>query len=161
LGIRQQYPIWCEDYRRFQNPKADLVEVNTDANGASFNYLFDIEQERNIVAFGIPVYAKHKRDASRMRGHPLLNDSRYHRGHLMAHSIGGDTDINLVPQLGKLNVGQFRVLEKQARKLAEENVQCLYFVRTLYSGTSQIPSAFEQCVIHASKEITYALHAHL
>jgi hypothetical protein len=158
-------PLWCDDYRRYQNPKADLVEVSTDADGASFTYLFDIDQERNIVAYGVPIFAKHKRDASRMRGHPLLKDPRYHRGHLMAHSIGGGTDINLVPQLGKLNIGEFRVLEKLVRQLAKDNVQCLYFVRTIYAGKwsskSQIPVAFEQCVIHASKQMTYALHAHV
>lgn len=76
----------------------------------------------------------------------------------MAHSIGGGTDINLVPQLGKLNIGEFRRLERKVRDLAKENVRCLYFVRPIYSNTTDIPARFEQCVIHSSGALDYASH---
>jgi hypothetical protein len=151
-------PLWCDDYYQ-ANPSAELVEVNLDDSPACFSYLFDINLQRNIVAWGIPTYASHQRDASRMAGHPLSAGSQYHRGHLMAHSIGGGTDINLVPQLGKLNIGQFRRIERMVRQLAKENVRCLYFVRTIYTNNSQIPSKFEQCVIQSAGAITYDLQS--
>ncbi len=150
-------PLWCDDYY-FSNPRADLVVVNLDDSGSAFSYLFDIQAERAIVAYGVPIYSKHRRDAARMAGHPLSAGSQFHRGHLMAHSIGGGTDINLVPQLGKLNIGQFRVLEKRVRKLAQENVRCFYFVRTIYRSSSQTPSYIEQVVVHQTKAVDYALH---
>src|SRR5580704_7603045 len=139
-------PLWCDDYY-FSNPRADLVVVNLDDSSSAFSYLFDVQAERAIAAYGVPIYSKHRRDAARMAGHPLSAGANFHRGHLMAHSIGGGTDINLVPQLGKLNIGEFRVLERKVRDLAKQNLQCFYFVRTIYDGDSQTPRLFEQCIV--------------
>ena len=150
-------PLWCDEYY-LQNPKADVVQVDLDESASSFSYLFDIRLERVLAAFGVPIYAKHKRDASRMAGHPLANAGKFHRGHLMAHSIGGGTDINLVPQLGSLNIGAFRVLERMVRDQAKQNLRSFYFVRPVYNNTSQMPSRFEQCVILPSKALLYSLH---
>ena len=150
-------PIWCDDYYA-ENPGAELVSVDLKDEGTSFTYLFDISLQRAIVAFGVPVFAMHQRDAARMAGHPLSAGSQFHRGHLMAHSIGGGTDINLVPQLGKLNIGEFRKLERMARDLARQNQQCLYFVRTIYANDSQVPSQFEQCVVLPTKALIYRIH---
>jgi DNA/RNA endonuclease G (NUC1) len=93
-----------------------------------------------------------------MAGHPLANAGKFHRGHLMAHSIGGGTDINLVPQLGSLNIGAFRVLERMVRDQAKQNLRSFYFVRPIYNNASQMPSRFEQCVILPSKALFYSLH---
>ena len=150
-------PLWCDEYY-FSNPRADLVVVDLSDAGTTFSYLFDVQSERTIAAFGVPMYSKHRRDAARMAGYPLSAGSEFHRGHLMAHSIGGGTDINLVPQLGKLNIGQFRVLEKLVRKLAEENVRSLYFVRPIYLSSSQTPTYIEQAVIRSARTLDYALH---
>jgi hypothetical protein len=50
-----------------------------------------------------------------MAGHPNSAGPLYHRGHAIDHTLlGGPTDINLVPQLGRINVGPFRPLEKKA-----------------------------------------------
>ncbi len=154
---RKLVPLWCDDYY-FTNPRAEVVLVDLDDSGTSFNYLFDIDLQRVIVAFGVPIYAKHKRDAGRMAGHPLGAGEGYHRGHLMAHSIGGGADINLVPQLGKLNIGEFRVIERKVRDLAKEGEQCLYFVRPLYANRKQVPSRLEQCVITPPRSITFVSH---
>jgi hypothetical protein len=150
--------LWCDDYY-FTNPSAELVEVDVGESATSFNYLFDIRLQRTIVAFGVPTFSQHRRDASRMAGHPLSAGSEFHRGHLMAHSIGGGMDINLVPQLGKLNIGEFRVLERMVRDLAKQSLRCLYFVRPIYSNQKQTPKRFEQCVILPSGRIQYALHS--
>jgi hypothetical protein len=154
---RSLMPLWCDDYYS-SNSGAQLVAVDLDDSGTWYTYLFDITLQRTIAAFGVPIFAKHRRDAARMAGHPNSAGSEFHRGHLMAHSIGGGTDINLVPQLGKLNIGEFRVLERKVRDLAQQNVRCLYFVRPIYGDKSQTPRMFEQCVIFPSRAISYALH---
>ena len=152
--------LWEENYlRRFKT--AEILSVNTDASGSSFTYLFDYSRERVIGVYGMPIYYKHKRDASRMKGAPLgaKEGTGYHRGHLIAHSIGGGTDINLVPQLGKVNIGEFRKLEREARDLAKTGVRCLYFVRTIYSDdTSWKPSSIEQALVRTNGVFSYRMH---
>lgn len=148
--------LWCDEYAS-KNSSAQLVAVNLNDSGAVLTYLFDIRLERTIVAYGVPIFSATQRDAARMAGHPNPGPD-FHRGHLMAHSIGGGMDINLVPQLGKLNIGAFRILERRVRAWAKQNVSCLYFVRPIYRGKSQIPNLFEQCAIVAPKSLFYALH---
>ncbi len=151
-------PLWCDDYAA-SNPLAEVVQVDLgEPSGPRFSYLFDLIPQRNVVAWGVPAYVSHKRDAARMSGHPRGGDSRYHRGHLMSHGTGGCTDINLVPQLGRLNIGAFRQLERLVRSLAQRHQNCLYFVRTIYGDSSQLPRQIEQCVIQPSKAVSYAIH---
>ena len=64
-------------------------------------------------------------------------------------------------QLGSVNIGPFRRLERMVRGLAQQHQTCLYFVRTVYGDTSQMPSQIEQCVIQPSKAVSYAIHANL
>ena len=102
--------VWLLDYGRVAG-ETDVVETTV----SNFAYLFDIAAERLIAAWGISQGRfGGKRDKSRMAGHPLSAGPRYHRGHAIPHTLGGPTDINLVPQRGSVNVGQFRVLEKRA-----------------------------------------------
>ena len=97
-------PLWCDDYTA-SNPLAELVQVDiAEPTGPPFSHLFALTPQRNVVAWGVPAFVTHKRDATCMRGHPLGRDNRYHRGHLMSHATGGGTDINLIPQLGSLRV---------------------------------------------------------
>ena len=149
--------LWCHAYTA-ASPNAELISVDLNESGSTLTYLFDIHLQRTVVAYGVPVFATNPRDSGRMAGHPNSAGPHYHRGHLIAHAIGGGTDINLVPQLGKLNIGQFRILERQVRDLARQRVGCLYFVRPVYSGQSQTPTQFEQGVIQPPKQLLYAMH---
>lgn len=99
------------DYRSAPGKKAEIVETSS----SSFSYLFDINAERLIAAYGVSG-GKHtgKRDSTRMRGSPLGGPKGYHRGHAIPHTLGGPLDINLVPQKGEVNIGKFRTLEIQA-----------------------------------------------
>jgi len=153
-------PIWCDEYYDC-NPQAELLSVSLSDSGTTFTYIFDLNLGRVVVSYGIPVYSTQKRDAARMAGHPLEKGKGLHRGHLMANSMGGGTDINLVPQLGKLNVGEFRKLEKLAREKALQNQRCLYSVRCLYFDDSQRPWKFEQCIISPPRVVEYALHSNI
>lgn len=135
---------WAEEYRRGY-AQARIVETDLDG----FGYLFDTAAQRIVAAWGVSGGPHHAaRDKSRMAGHPLSQGPLYHRGHAIAHSLGGGTDINLVPQLGRLNIGPFRALER----LAADNPGSLYFTYWLYDGTAgdgQTPSAVEQGLLTA------------
>jgi hypothetical protein len=140
---------WLNDYGRITRGY-DVVETKDEG----FSYLFDIAAERLIAAWGL---SKGK-DASpraiiatRMKGHPLTNTvggKRYHRGHAVPHTMGGRTDINLVPQLGAINSGPFQELER----LAVATPGSLYFTYWSYPDPrTQRPSDVEQgCLIAGS-----------
>ena len=143
--------LWGEDYEA-ANPLAELLETTVD----HVTYLFDADAERVVGMYGMPKAAGHKRDASRMKGHPLQQGAGLHRGHLMAHSLGGGTDINLVPQMGSLNVGAFRELER----LADGTTNSLYFVRPVYApgNDGDQPDQLEQGLVLGGKSLQYRLH---
>ena len=129
--------VWLEDYERF-NAESNIIETRS----GSFSYLFDLHHERLIAAWGISA-GRHAapRDKARMAGHPLSNGPLYHRGHAIPHTLGGPTDINLVPQLGAVNIGAFRTLERQA----VATPGALYFTYWSYPRSStQTPNGVEQ-----------------
>lgn len=141
--------IWTDRYAAYV-PGCELVRVVD-----SGNYLFDCCFERLIAAWAIgrsdPVG---KRDKRRMAGHPLASGSDYHRGHAIPHSMGGPMDINLVPQLARINVGPFRTLERKAVALPGS----LYFTYWVYAREepdgpclSQRPVAVEQGLLIAGQ----------
>ena len=128
---------WLDDYTR-STPSSEIVETTT----SGFSYLFDIKHERLIAAWGVS-QGRHggARDKTRMAGHPLSSGPLYHRGHAIPHTLGGPTDINLVPQLGAVNVGAFRALERRA----VATPGALYFTYWKYAGpTGQKPAGVEQ-----------------
>ena len=120
--------VWLDDYAKSASTM-DVVETTT----SEFSFLFDIEAGRLIAAWGIS-RGKHvgARDKSRMAGHPNSAGPRYHRGHAIPHTLGGTTDINLVPQLGNINIGPFRLLEKRAVATPGS----LYFTYWTYLGAA-------------------------
>ena len=140
---------WLSDYG-FVTPEYDVVET-TDQG---FSYLFDISAERLIAAWGLSKgkdVSPRAIIATRMKGHPLTNTvggKRYHRGHALPHTMGGRTDINLVPQLGVINSGPFQELER----LAVATPGSLYFTYWSYPDDhTQRPSGVEQaCLIAGS-----------
>lgn len=142
---------WVDDYAlAIRNP--DLVE--TESTG--FSYLFDIAAGQLLAAWGVS-HGRHgeDRDASRMAGHPLSAGPHYHRGHAIPHRLGGGTDINLVPQLGRINTGDFRRLENQA--VANEGA--LYFTYWHYRANWARPVAVDQGLLIAGSSATITAHA--
>ena len=101
---------WLLEYNH-RSPSRDVFEVPV----GGFCFLFDLKHQRLIAAWGVS-HGRHgaPRDKARMAGHPLGAGGGYHRGHAIPHTLGGPTDINLVPQLGAINIGPFRALEKEA-----------------------------------------------
>ena len=135
--------MWIEDYQATSG-EADLVETDT----SGFSYLFDLTAERLLAAWGVSRGRnKATRDAARMAGYPKAGGDAYHRGHAISHGMGGGTDINLVPQLGSMNVGAFRQLERKA----VTTPGAFYFTYWIYTGAapvrhgpSQIPTQVDQ-----------------
>jgi hypothetical protein len=124
-------------------PQYEVVETSD----GGFHYLFDIQAERLIAAWGLSKgkdTAPRSIIASRMKGHPstnLVGGKRYHRGHAIPHTLGGRTDINLVPQLGVINSGPFQDFERKAVATPGS----LYFTYWSYpDAKTQRPSAVQQ-----------------
>jgi hypothetical protein len=135
---------WLDDYAR-SAPSRDIVETTLDR----FSYLFDIAQQRLIAAWGVSA-GRHgaPRPAARMAGHPLSEGPRYHRGHAIPHTLGGGTDMNLVSQLGSMNIGPFRALERQA----VATPGALYFTHWIYAGPDpQKPLEIEQGLLYPGR----------
>lgn len=132
--------VWIEDYCRTAN-RSDLVETRVEG----FSYLFDLVPARLVAAWGISRGGHGAaRDKARMAGHPLSAGPRYHRGHAIPHTLGGTTDLNLVPQLAAVNVGVFRELER----LAVATPGALYFTYWSYGrNAGQKPSAVQQGLV--------------
>jgi len=152
-------PLWCDDYYE-TNPKAELVTVELNESGSTFTYLFDLALARIVVACGIPIAPTHKRDSGRQKGYPKPQKG-FVKGHLIAHSFGGGMDINFIPQLGRMNGGAFRKIEKLAQKNALENVKSFYFVRAFYNDDSSVPYKLEQCLVYPSGNLNYQMHLNL
>ena len=77
--------IWLDDYAHGRSTEQ---VVRVQAQG--FNYLFDIATERLIAAWGLSRGANHApRPEARMRGFPLSAGPLFHRGHAIAHQLGG------------------------------------------------------------------------
>ncbi|WP_448953116.1 hypothetical protein [Labrys neptuniae] len=137
---------WLSDYGRVTQ-NYDVVETRD----GGFYYLFDIAAERLIAAWGLSRgkdISPRAIIAARMKGHPLTNivgGKRYHRGHAIPHTMGGRTDINLVPQLGVINSGPFQEIER----LAVATPGSLYFTYWSYPDAhTQRPSSVEQgCLV--------------
>lgn len=128
---------WLREYERHSQLDG-VIETLAER----FHFLFDVSAQRLLAAWGIS-HGKHvgKRPTSRMSGHPLSDGPAFHRGHTIPHTLGGGTDINLVPQRGSLNVGRFRELEKAAVATPGS----LYFTYWIYAGPrSQRPSHVHQ-----------------
>ena len=120
--------VWLDDYER-STPASNTVVVTPD----NFSYLFDIAEGRLLAAWGVTAGKNTSaRPASRMQGHPLSAGALYHRGHAIPHTLGGACDINLVPQLGRINIGPFRTLE--IRAVATPGA--FYFTYWDYNGTA-------------------------
>lgn len=149
--------VWLDDYSETAD-KTDIVETST----SGFSYLFDIEAERLLAAWGIS-RGRHgePRDKGRMAGHPKAGGGSYHRGHAIPHGLGGPTDINLVPQLGRVNIGPFRRLEREAVATPSS----FYFTYWSYRGSpavrgfpGQIPTQVDQGLLVLGREPRISRH---
>ena len=156
--------VWLKTYKAM-----NIQPVNVHTMTISgFQYLFDHATElvthgqlpprdapddRLVAVQGRSRPVKRERPNSRMRRQPLSavaavepdQRSQYDRGHFIAHSIGGDLDINIFPQMRIVNQGRsdpgkrYRKMESYCASNA--GVYC--FSRPIYTGLSLHPYALE------------------
>ncbi len=160
---RESYPVkvlgaWDQKNQRGTRMAPSLFRINLNEFGNlkkdGITYVFDVAAERLVGAWVVsqgknPVSRKGKPD-ERLKGHPLENSSLHDRGHTIAHTLGGGSDINIVSQNSTINrsggrnaATGFRTLER----IAVDTPGSLYFVHWLYHGASggeQIPTGVEQ-----------------
>jgi hypothetical protein len=127
---------WASAYRATTRGEVELVEVDQRA----LTYLFDISYARVVGVYGRSASRTGEYPSTRMRGFPLpRSERRLVRGHLAAHTVGGGTDINLVPQDAALNVsGAWRRLERWA----QARPGAFLAVEVSYDDDSQTPAGF-------------------
>lgn len=92
------------------------------------------------------------RDASRMRGYPSpQRDSAapVDRGHLIAHTIGGEYDMNLIPQDAALNrgIGDSNKRWRELERYCAAHPGTLLLVRAIYKDNTDRPAELEYCVV--------------
>lgn len=148
---------WVREYCRGTPGDREIVEID-GANG--FTYIYDSTlnppldeaDNRVIGAWGHATPAPAPRDRSRMRGYPSpqrQHETRVDRGHLIAHSIGGEYDMNLIPQDAALNQG-WRGGDRRWRELeryCEGHPGTLLFVRALYDDITDHPTKLEYVIV--------------
>lgn len=151
---------WIDAYREMSKHEPNVLEVPD----RGFTFLFDLACEvhpaddptsphdRVVAAYGISKAPEAKRDASRMRGFGAkgtLSRRGLDKGHLMAHSMGGSLDINLIPQRAEVNRGRspegrrFREMERYAAAHPGTFVFC----RPIYGDETWVPHALEYGVL--------------
>lgn len=142
---------WLARYRTAW-PDADVIRTMTKGH----SYLFDVPNTRLLAAWSTIVErAKRSRDATRMGDLPQPHGEAYHRGHAIAHTLGGGEDINLLPQLGSVNIGRFRKLERRALK----HIGALYFTFWVYRDPrDQVAMRIEQGLLIPGRGLEFAIH---
>lgn len=151
----EQVDTWCAAYRE-STLGTNIVETNID----SAVFLFDLAQERVVLAYALSTPAPQKKDTARMRGfsdvnvgvRAVMGERAFlaDRGHFLGHASGGVLDINLFPHRRELNRGwtkggtyeegsAFRAMERYVA--AHPGV--FFYHRPLYDDDTWIPERLE------------------
>ncbi len=122
---------------------------------STFVWGADVE-DRTVVAYGRSRQVRVKRDMNRMRGprgeREIGQGSErlpYDRGHLLAHSIGGEEDMGLFPQRSDINRGHSargRVFRRMER-YCFDNPGTFVFARPVYLDKTSHPYYLEYGIL--------------
>jgi hypothetical protein len=172
--------LWCDAYYLMPASHVEIVQF-TDGG---YEFLFDLGSERVVAAFGLSSRNPSRREQSRMRGFlnrtaskrrldklPTeqrqlaslswrdrffeMHGDEYDRGHFISHLQGGGLDVNLFPQLTRINRGRdadgaaYRAMEKAC--VAYPGSFC--FSRPIYDDMAWVPFELEYGVLRSPHEI--------
>jgi len=165
---------WANVYKRLSPQPANVHRINIGA----YEYLYDFSTElvksgrmereemvedRLVAVHGKAQLSRRKRKDSILRGfprgpieyiEPLLRTS-YDRGHFIAHTLGGDLNINIFPQRTDINRGRsgdgklYRSMEIYCQK----NPSTYCFSRPFYTSQSGHPFAIEFGALRADSTL--------
>jgi hypothetical protein len=124
---------WAREYS--QRTGRVLYEIEDHG----YTYVYDVEGSRVVCVSGRSQKPTASRDITRQRGSPPPGPGD-HRGHIIAHSIGGGMDINLIKQNARLNTSSaWREIERHAA----EHPSTAVAIHLQYRGDSDRPFAIE------------------
>jgi hypothetical protein len=126
---------WGAAYERRSGNEIVCVDLGT------LTYGFDIAAERLVYVTG-KTGAPEVRDRSRQQGSPKPAEKDDEKGHVIATSLGGGMDINLIPQARSVNRGKGSQWASIERELAKRPGSAVA-IHLVYSDDSQRPAAFE------------------
>ncbi len=148
---------WIREYLRATLGRREIVEVEM---ASGYTYLYDSthhppldEADNRVLGAGGRSRPPAKpRDASRMRGYPSPqrdSPTPVDRGHLIAHTIGGEYDMNLIPQDAALNrgIGDSNSRWRELERYCAAHPGTLLLVRAIYGDVSERPAELEYCVV--------------
>lgn len=137
-GQRESLEIvsqWEAAYERQSGNEIVCVHLGT------LIYGFDISAERLVYVTGM-TSAPGMRDRSRQQGSPKPSEKDDEKGHVIATSLGGGMDVNLVPQARSVNRGKGSRWATIERELAKRPGSAIA-IHLIYSDDSQRPASFE------------------
>lgn len=126
---------WGAAYERQSGNEIVCVDLGTLAYG------FDIAAERLVYLTG-KTGAPGVRDRSRQQGSPRPSEKDDEKGHVIATSLGGGMDINVIPQARSVNRGKGSQWASIERELAKRPGSAVA-IHLIYSDDSQRPASFE------------------
>jgi len=126
---------WGTAYERQSGNEIVCVALGT------LIYGFDIAAERLVYVTG-KTEAPGVRDRSRQQGSPKPSEQDDEKGHVIAASLGGGLDINLIPQARSVNRGKGSQWASIERELAKRPGSAVA-IHLIYSDNSQRPASFE------------------
>jgi DNA/RNA non-specific endonuclease len=153
---RELPPLWEADYRAMTRDTGELVTITfRDRHPDSeffVNTMFDLHstsssgtESRVVAVWGLSrSEPASTRDKARMAGflRGVWSDAYQgrDRGHFFAHTMGGGVDINLFPQLARVNQGgKWKMMEQYAAK----HPGSFCFIRPFYARENWIPTRLE------------------
>jgi hypothetical protein len=161
---------WAGAYKESSQHQTNILRIRI----GGFEYLFDYASEaeesqgieentavesRLVAVHGRSQTEKRKRKDSIMHRQPLgpiefiepLRRTRYDRGHFIAHSLGGDLNINIFPQPTDINRGwsDSGKLFRSMERYCQNNAGTYCFSRPLYKAESWHPYVVEFGVLKA------------
>lgn len=154
-GLMERLPDeWAKGYAAMPGAGSDLVSIVQHG----YIYLFDINAERVVVAFGQSTPTSTARDSSRMQGFLKKMSDRFNgrgdKGHIMSHAQGGGMDINLFPQRPDVNRGRSKdgKIYRELERYCSMNPTAFCFSRLLYSDATWVPNEIEYGVLYHAKQ---------
>ena len=166
--LREELPYcWKDRYLLMPARPTEIVVFTYE----TFDYIFDTYQQqetydettgelpveaRLVAAIGTSKPKGTKRDDGRLRGLTVSpmpgRESKWDRGHFIAHSIGGTVDgneANVFLQLRSINRGKYRGFEKYCQQ--NPGVTC--FSRPIYEDTSAHPAEIEVGILKTDGQL--------